>query len=354
MRQYVDINDTQVIAPNFKKRLSGVTSTIVQLVPKQRQMGVRIAALAPDGLPDPVVRVRFRDLWRLWFEPNGANRRVWHARRNTEMLPGIFMRDVLRMKIRLLFTSAAQRDHRGFTKWLIRKMDAVIATSAQASSYLHVSNTVIMHGIDTERFAPADNKTQAKQALGFDSSFKLAGCFGRIRDQKGTDRFVHAMIKLIPDHPDWIAVVTGRVTADNKDFAGKLTDAISAAGLQDRIRFVGEVDDVLPWYQALDLFVAPQRWEGFGLTPLEAMACGVPVAATKVGAFNELIVNGATGLLTENDDRAIAGAVATLIENDALREEMAQKARPHVLESFMLEREAAQINTIYEKLLHSA
>ena len=84
------------------------------------------------------------------------------------------------------------------------------------------------------------------------------------------------------------------------------------------------------------------------------MACGVPVAATKVGAFNELIVNGETGLLTENDDEAIANAVATLVANDGLREQMAQKARPHVLESFMLEREAAQINAIYEKLLHSA
>lgn len=354
MRQYVDIKDTQVIAPNFKKRLSGVTSTIVQLVPKQRQMGVRIASLAPEGLPEQVVRVRFRDLWRLWFSPNGASHRVWHARRNTEMLPGIFMRDVLRMKIKLLFTSAAQRDHRGFTKWLIRKMDDVIATSAQASSYLQVPNTVIMHGIDTGRFAPAADKAKAKQALGFDASIKLAGCFGRIRDQKGTDRFVHTMIALLPTHPDWVAVVTGRITGDNKDFAGKLTNAISAAGLQDRIRFVGEVDDVLPWYQALDLFVAPQRWEGFGLTPLEAMACGVPVAATKVGAFNELIANGETGLLAENNDDAIANAVATLVANDKLREQMAQKARPHVLESFMLEREAAQINAIYEKLLHSA
>ena len=42
------------------------------------------------------------------------------------------------------------------------------------------------------------------------------------------------------------------------------------------------------WYQALDLLVAPQRWEGFGLTPLEAMACGVPVIATTVGAFDEI------------------------------------------------------------------
>ena len=354
MRQYADINDTQIIAPNFKKRLSGVTSTIVQLVPRQRQMGVKIASLAPEGLPSPVVCVRFRDLWQLWFKPKGARWRVWHARRNTEMLPGIIMRDILRMPLKLMFTSAAQRDHRRFTKWLIGRMDAVIATSAQASAFLKVQNTVIMHGIDTERFVPPVDKSDAKRALGFDPALKLAGCFGRIRANKGTDRFVDAMIAILPRHPDWIGVVTGRVTAENRAFADGLLSKIAAAGLGERIRFVGEVDDVLPWYQALDLFAAPQRWEGFGLTPLEAMACGVPVAATKVGAFNELIVDGATGLVAGNDDKAIGAAIAELVENDALRAQMASKTRTHVLDCFMLEREAAQINAIYDRLLYSA
>ena len=354
MRQYADISETQIIAPNFKKRLSGVTSTIAQLVPKQRQMGVKIAALAPDGLPEQVVRIRFRHLWRLWFKPDGANRRVWHARRNTEMLPGVFMRDVLRMPLKLMFTSAAQRDHRGFTKWLIRQMDAVIATSAQASAFLQVPNTVIMHGIDSDRFVPPADKGEAKRALGFDPMVKLVGCFGRIRENKGTDRFVDAMIAILPRHPGWVAVVTGRVTVENRAFADRLLSRIADAGMQARIRFVGEVDNVLPWYQALDLFAAPQRWEGFGLTPLEAMACGVPVAATKVGAFNELIVDGVTGLVVANDDRAIEGALAELVENDALRAQMATKTRAHVLEHFMLEREAAQINESYKQLLHSA
>ncbi len=353
MRRYVDINDTLIIAPNFKKRLSGVTSTIVQLVPKQRQMGVKIASLAPEGLPETVECVRFRDLWRLWSGPAGAKVRVWHARRNNEMLPGIIMSELLRMKLKLLFTSAAQRDHRGFTKWLIRRMDAVIATSVQAASFLQVQSTVIMHGIDTERFVPPVDKTGAKRALGLDPAMKIAGCFGRIRENKGTDRFVAMMIDLLPKHPGWMAVITGRVTVENKEFADALTAKIAAAALQDRIRFVGEVEDVQPWYQALDLFVAPQRWEGFGLTPLEAMACGVPVAATKVGAFNELIVDGVTGLTVENDDKAIAGATAILLENNTLRDMMAKAARPHILQFFRLEREARQINAVYEDLLSS-
>lgn len=353
MPDYLDIADTQVIAPNFKKRLSGVTSTIVALVPRQRAMGVKIAALAPDGLPDSVPRVRFRDLWKLWRRPAGAKSRVWHARRNTEMLPGIILRDVLRMQLKLVFTSAAQRDHSAYTKWLIRRMDAVIATSSQAASYLEVPHTVIMHGIDTVRFVPAEDKKAAKIAVGLDPSKKVFGCFGRIRHQKGTDRFVDAMIGAMPAHPDWIAVITGRVTAEHQDFADAMHAKIAAAGLTERFLFPGEVADVKPWYQALDLFAAPQRWEGFGLTPLEAMACGVPVIATPVGAFPDLVTHGVTGLVTANDDADYTAAVASLLGDGITRERMAGACRAHIEQFFRLEREAGDINAIYERLMRA-
>lgn len=353
MPVYHDIADTLVIAPNFKKRLSGVTSTIVALVPKQRAMGVQIAALAPEGLPEAVPRVRFGDLWKLWQRPANATARIWHARRNTEMLPGIFMRDVLRMPMKLVFTSAAQRDHSGYTKWLIGRMDAVIATSTQAASYLQVPHTFIMHGIDTARFSPPADKAAAKTAVGLDPSKKVFGCFGRIRHQKGTDRFVDAMIAAMPANPDWIAVITGRVTAEHQGFANAMHAKIAAAGLSDRFLFPGEVDDVRPWYQALDLFAAPQRWEGFGLTPLEAMACGVPVIATPVGAFPELVRHDVTGLVTANDDAAYRTAVAGLLPDDKRRDQMALACRPHIEQNFRLEREAGDINAVYERLLRA-
>lgn len=353
MPDYLDIADTLVIAPNFKKRLSGVTSTIVALVPKQREMGVKIAALAPNGLPDSVPRVRFRDLWKLWRRPTRGQIRVWHARRNTEMLPGIFMRDVFRMPLKLVFTSAAQRNHSGYTKWLIRRMDAVIATSRQAASYLDVAHTITMHGIDTERFFPPAGKSAAKAAIGLNPEKKHIGCFGRIRHQKGTDRFVEAMIAAMPANPAWIAVITGRVTAEHQGFADAMQAKIAAAGLTDRFLFSGEVDDVRPWYQALDLFAAPQRWEGFGLTPLEAMACGVPVIATPVGAFPDLVAHDVTGLVTANDDSAYAAAVALLLADDQRRERMAASCRAHIERNFRLEREAGDINAIYDSLVRA-
>lgn len=62
---HVDLKDVCVLAPNFKRRLSGVTSTIIQLVPVQNRLGQKIAVIGP-GLPESLPYVRFRDLWRLW------------------------------------------------------------------------------------------------------------------------------------------------------------------------------------------------------------------------------------------------------------------------------------------------
>jgi mannosyltransferase len=345
-----DIHTVEVIAPNFKKRLSGVTSTIIQLIPAQRRAGVRIATLGP-GLPAHLPRIRYRDLLGLWRRPPGRVARVWHARRNIEMLPAIIMRDVLRMPLKIVFTSASQRRHTGWTRFLIARMDAVIATSRKTAAYLAVDNAVIMHGIDTERFHPADHRSSAKAELSLAPTQRHIGCFGRIRRQKGTDLFVDAMIALLPTRPDWTALIAGRTTAEHTAFEADLRARIDAAGLSDRIVFVGEHTDIDRWYRALDLFVAPQRWEGFGLTPLEAMASGVPVIAADVGAFSELIVEGKTGrIVPPDDDGALAAAIAPYFDDEGLRAAASHAAVDHVRRNFPLQREAAEIAAIYDRL----
>ncbi|TWF54518.1 glycosyltransferase family 4 protein [Neorhizobium alkalisoli] len=349
----VDIRDAEIIAPNFKKRLSGVTSTIIQLVPVQRARGQKVAALGP-GLPETLPHIRFRDLFALWSPPRGRRRRVWHARRNLEMLPAILMRDVLRMPIKIAFTSASQRRHTGWTKWLISKMDAVIATSGKTSAYLTVPNTVILHGIDTARFCPAENKTEAKAALGLDPHQKYAGCFGRVRHQKGTDLFVDTMIRLLPDRPGWSAIVAGRATGPHVEFENGLKAKVEAAGLADRIIFVGEHTNIQDWYKPVDLFVAPQRWEGFGLTPLEAMATGVPVVATDVGAFSELLVTGEneTGIIIKPDTLDdMVFASAALMDDDTRRDAASRNALRHAQSNFSILNEVEALGKVYEDLL---
>ncbi len=343
------LSDIIVIAPHFKKRLSGVTSTVVQLVPEQKRLGLGIVTLGP-GLPDYLPRMRWLDLPLLWQRPKGYRWRVWHARRNNEMLVGLILKTVFRMPLKLLFTSAAQRNHSRYTKWLIRNMDAVVATSARSGSFLEVQHTVIRHGIDLEVFHPPQGDEDTISATGLPGKH-LVGCFGRVRHQKGTDLFVRAMIELLPKHPDWTAIICGRATADNQRFADDMKQAVRQAGLSDRIRFLGEVDDIKPWYRRLTLYVAPSRNEGFGLTPLEAMASQTAVVASDAGAYAEMIVSGETGaIVPAGEYEPLRDAIAQYLSAPSLAEEHGVKSLAHVRGAFAIANEAAGLQKIYSKL----
>ncbi|KIX17408.1 glycosyltransferase family 4 protein [Paracoccus sp. 228] len=342
------MTDPLIVAPNLKRRLSGVTATVVRLIPVQARM-IDIRATGP-GLPADVPHIPLmraatlpRDRWR-----------VWHARRNTEMALGLILRRLLRRRYRLLFTSAAQRRHTGFTRWLIRQQDALIATSPQAASYLERPATVILHGVDTDVFHPAPDRAALRARLGLDPDAVLIGCFGRIRAQKGVDLLVRAGLELLPSRPRVQIIFTGRITPDNRAFADDLQARIKAAGLDGRIRFLGELpwDQVIAHYQALDLFAAPARWEGFGLTPLEAAACAVPTVAARVGAYEALIRDGQTGSLVPKDDApALTAALARWLDDDAGRAAAGQAARAHVSANHAIEGEARAIVDVYRSLL---
>lgn len=345
----VDMARVEVVVPNFKRRLSGVTSTIIQLVPLQAKM-IGVATLGP-GLPEHLPRIRWWQVPALLRRPQGGRARVWHARRNTEMLGGLILRHVFRAPLKLVFTSASQREHTRWTRFLIGRMDAVIATSRKTAAYLKVPNTVIMHGIDTGRFRPPGDRAEAAREVGLDPGQLYAGCFGRVRHQKGTDLFVDAMIALLPHHPRWSAVVAGRATPQHKAFEDDLKARVAQAGLSDRILFVGEHRDIDRWYRALSLYVAPQRWEGFGLTPLEAMASGVPVVATDVGAFSELVEDGVTGRIVPADDlKAMQASLSTYLAQPELCIGHGENGRSRVTSQFQLRGEAERLVSMYGEL----
>src|SRR5690606_16130574 len=146
------------------------------------------------------------------------------------------------------------------------------------------------------------------------------------------------------------AIVLGRALAPHHAFLADLVDKVRKAGLADRILFPKEVaPSATPkWYAALDLFVAPQRWEGFGVTPLEAMASGIPVVATTVGAFPELIVPNVTGnLIPPGDINALHDASAHWMDHPDIRAGAGIAARQHVIKNFALSNEAEAINAVY-------
>ncbi len=340
-----------VVAPSLHWRYSGVTSTIIALIPRQAREAP-IAALGPN-LPAQVPRVRLGDvLLRGWSPPAGYHNRIWHARRNADMLAGILLKSVLRQPWKLVFTSAGQRRHTAYTRWLIRRMDAVIATSEGAARFLQRPATVIHHGVDTKRFFPADDRLAEWRAAGLPGSFGI-GAFGRIRPQKGADLVVEAMIRLLPKYPDAALVLTGLVAPKFERFKAELESRVAAAGLKSRILFLGErpVEEMPVWFRRVALYVAPMRHEGFGLTPLEAMASGAAVVATRTGAASALVADGETGLLVEPGDLdALAAGIERLIADRSLAEAMGRRGRAKAVREHDIEGEALRINAVYRKL----
>lgn len=343
----LDVNQIEVIAPNLKRRLSGVTATVVRLIPVQARM-IGIATTGP-GLPQDLPHL---PLWRMALLPR-RRWRVWHARRNTEMVLGLILRHLFRRRLRLLFTSAAQRHHKSFTRGLIARMDRVVATSERAKSYLQVPARVVMHGVDTGVFHPNPDRAALRAELGLPQDAVLMGCFGRIRAQKGVDLLVEAACALMPARPRLRLIFTGRVTEDNRAFHAEQLARLQAAGIADRVQFLGEIpwEQVVRHYQALDLFVAPARWEGFGLTPLEAMGCGVPVVAARVGAFESLITPETGTLVPAGDAAALTEALRPWLDDPARLAQGGKAARAHVLAHHRIEDEAAALVAIYREML---
>ena len=340
-------DNLQLIVPNLHRRYSGVTATNRMVAPKLAKM-FRAAWLGPDA-PEGIVRMRLPDLLKLWRRRNPL---IWHARRNNEMIVGVLLRS-LGWPLKLVFTSAAQRHHSWITRWLIRRMDAIIATSDISASFLKREATVIPHGVDTDRYAPPVDRAAAFAESGLPGRYAI-GCFGRVRAQKGSDVFVDAMCRLLPRYPDFTAVLVGAITPEQQGFAAELKKRIEAAGLQSRIVITGElgIEEVQRWYRRLTIYAFTSRNEGFGLTLIEAMSVGAALVASRAGAAELVVEDGVTGVLTPPGDvEALVAALEPLMRDPASAASMGERGRGRVLEKFSLDAEASRIAEVYRRLV---
>jgi mannosyltransferase len=341
------LRDLQLIVPNLHRRYSGVTATNRMVAPRLAKL-FRAAWLGSDA-PDGIARMAAADLLKCWRRSEPL---IWHARRNDEMIFGVLLK-ALGWPLKLVFTSAAQRQHRWLTRWLIRRMDAIIATSELSAAYLKRKATVIPHGVDTDRYAPSADRATAFAESGLPGRYAI-GCFGRVRAQKGTDVFVDAMCRLLPRYPDFTAVIVGAITIDQSGFANELKKRIEAAGLQSRLVITGElpIEDLPRWYRRLTIYAFTSRNEGFGLTLIEAMSSGAALVASRAGAAELVVEDGVTGVLTPPGDiDALVAALEPLLRDPAAAAVMGTRARRRVVEKFSLDAEANNIAEVYRTLI---
>ena len=345
------LSDLTVVVPNLHWRYSGVTAT-------NRMVAPRLARLLSAGwfgrdAPEGIRRLTVGDILRLRGSAQGRKPRIWHARRNNEMLIGLALRG-LGWPFRLIFTSAAQRHHTWITRFLISRMDAVIATSTASASYVLRPVTIVHHGVDTQLYCPPPDRAAAFAATGLPGRYAI-GCFGRVRAQKGTDLFVEAMCALLPRYPNYAAVIVGAI--DSRGFADALQERVRAAGLAERVRFLGElpIAELPRWYQRISIYAFTSRNEGFGLTLVEAMAAGAALVATRAGAAETVVVDGETGVLVATGDAAaLAAALEPLMRDPERARQMGQKARARVVAEFSVEAEAERIAAVYRSVLRTS
>jgi len=163
-----------------------------------------------------------------------------------------------------------------------------------------------------------------------------------------------SVVPFFAKHPiGLIKAKLGVGTSDRESYLDLLRAKLTG-DLASKVTFHGFLSrpELVDHYYNADVFAFPPIWnEGFGCTPVEAMAAGTPVVATRSGGIVETVHDRKTGFLIEkNDCRALAGAILKLCENNALRESMGRAARQQALERFRWDRIVAAMHDRYQRL----
>jgi glycosyltransferase involved in cell wall biosynthesis len=190
-------------------------------------------------------------------------------------------------------------------------------------------------GVDLGRFVPPNAELKQKIRGGLDIP-KEAFCIGSFQKDgtgweegvepkllKGPDVFLETMALLKKDQPNLMVLLTGPAR-------GYVKNGLDKLGIPYRHQYFEDYFDVIPYYQALDLYLIASRGEGGPKALLEGWACGVPMVSTKVGMSTDLIVPGENGFLADiADSQELANHIGLLIYDHALRE----KCRAGALET---------------------
>jgi D-inositol-3-phosphate glycosyltransferase len=212
-------------------------------------------------------------------------------------------------------------------------------------------------GFDPAEFAPMD-RAAARRAIGAENDGPLVLQLGRMVPRKGVDTSIRALARLRCRHgvPARLVVVGGETRRPDPVATpelGRLMRIADEEGIADAVAFAGSRGrgELQAYYAAADVFVSTPWYEPFGITPLEAMACGVPVVASSVGGLTDSVVHGSTGLLVPpRDADATAAAAGTLLADAGLRAAFGRAGVRRARRWYAWPRVAAQTEHVYASL----
>jgi glycosyltransferase involved in cell wall biosynthesis len=301
--------------------------------------GPLVDVLAADGVPARVVLFRGRS------DPIGVARIMQALRRDR---PGIVHFHVggrsrtwlLRMLSPAKHVVHLHGDHGDDGEPIslgpfVRSSHAVVATS-RAVAAAAGCGTVIYPGAEVP-----ESKVSLRERP------PTIGAVGRLEPVKGFGFLLHAAAKVRARFPDLRVELAGSGTDERR-----LRSLAEQIGLDDSVSFPGWQEDVNALHRRWQVLAQPSLHEGFGLAALEGMAAGLPVVASATGGLPELVEDERTGFLVPvGDVEALAGRLARLLEDEALRLRMGEAARRRAAASFSVDEMAARMAAVYDRFL---
>lgn len=201
-------------------------------------------------------------------------------------------------------------------------------------------------GIDTSLFVPPTAVSPASPSGGR----RTVVAVGRLVASKRFDLAIDAVARLVATGVDAELVIVGQGPTHDA-----LADRAAEAGLGDRVRFVGARfgADLAGIVRSADALVSTSEYEGFGLTVVEAMACGVPVVAMDAGGVAELLAHGGGEVVGAGDVAAMAARLGTLLGDDELRRRTGVAGRRAAEQHYSTDVMARRFTELYERLASS-
>ncbi len=222
-------------------------------------------------------------------------------------------------------------------RWLAGRTDVIISDSEKVKRQLVEGQglparkiTTIVNGIDTERFSQPVDVAGLKLELGLNGSGPVIGAVGRLAAVKDHATLLEAFRRVANAMPRALLMIIG-----DGPLRAELESLAEQLGIAGRVKFLGRRADIPQLLRALDIFVLSSVSEGLPLSVPEAMAAGVPVVATDVGALREVVSDRVSGLLVPpKSPERLAEAILALLRDEPLRQAISRAARERVHAEF--------------------
>lgn len=331
----------------------------VQLVcPAQSPLYAAAQARAIPATPLPIGDKQLHGVWTLarWLRAHGPFQ-IINTHSSTDAWLVALARKLIRWEGVVIRTRHVSTPvpRNLTTRWLYQRATDHIVTTGEAlrrqlnrdNGFLMERMTSVPTGVDLNRFSPGDPSV-ARTALGLESTRRYLGIVATLRNWKGHVYLLDSLRQWAEDWMEWDVLIIGD-GPQRENLARRVTDL----GLETRVRMVGNQDDVPRWLQALDIFVLPSYGcEGVPQSVMQAMACGLPVVSTTVGAIDEAVIHERTGLLIPpRQTEALTAALVRLMSHPDLRVHMGTAGHERAVAEFGMDKMLVAMENVYTRML---